>query len=91
MRRLVLVALVAGAVLAIPTAQAVTAPSLTLTASSLQTRYGEPIHLAGEVVRSYEELGIRNPCRRRGDHVVHENRDGPVVLPGEAAGRAECR
>jgi hypothetical protein len=49
MRRFSWLATVAAAVLAIPTAGAVTAPAVSLNASSFQVRYGEPIHLAGQV------------------------------------------
>jgi hypothetical protein len=49
MRRFSWLATVAAAVLAIPTAGAVTAPGVSLGISSFQVRYGDPVHLAGQV------------------------------------------
>lgn len=49
MRRLICVGIVAAAVLAIPTAQSASAPTVTLNASKFQVRYGDPLHLAGTV------------------------------------------
>ena len=46
MRRLICLGIVAAAVLAIPTAQSATAPSVTLNVSKFQVRYGDPLHLA---------------------------------------------
>ena len=60
MLRLVCVLSVAGAVLAIPTAQAARAPAVWLSVSSFQVRYGDPIHLSGRVSnhRAGVSLGI---------------------------------
>ena len=49
MRRLICLGIVAAAVLAIPTAQAVRGPAVTLSVSKFQVRYGDPLHLAGTV------------------------------------------
>ena len=49
MRRLFCLGIVAAAVLAIPTAQAVSSPAVTLNVSKFQVRYGDPLHLAGTV------------------------------------------
>jgi hypothetical protein len=49
MRRPISLLIVAAAVLAIPTAQAVSAPPVSLAVSALQVRYGEPVTLAGRL------------------------------------------
>jgi hypothetical protein len=49
MRRLICLATVAAAVLAIPTAQAVGGPAVSLSVSSFQVRYGDPLQLTGQV------------------------------------------
>jgi len=49
MRRLFCLGIVAVAVLAIPMAQAVTSPTVTLNVSKFQVRYGDELHLAGSV------------------------------------------
>jgi len=49
MRRLICLGIVAAAVLAIPTAQAVSSSGVTLSVSKFQVRYGDPLHLAGTV------------------------------------------
>jgi len=49
MRRFIWLGIVAAAVLAIPTAQSATAPTVTLNVSKFQVRYGDPLHLAGTV------------------------------------------
>ena len=49
MRRLICLGIVAAAVLAIPTAQAVSGPAVSLNVSKFQVRYGDPLHLAGTV------------------------------------------
>jgi hypothetical protein len=49
MRRLICLGIVAAAVLAIPTAQAVSGPAVSLNVSKFQVRYGDSLHLAGTV------------------------------------------
>jgi hypothetical protein len=49
MRRLLCLGIAAAAMLAIPTAQAVQAPNVSLAVSSFQVRYGDPVHLTGQV------------------------------------------
>jgi hypothetical protein len=49
MSRLICLATVAAAVLAIPTAQAVSAPAVSLEVSSFQVRYGDTVQLSGHV------------------------------------------
>jgi len=56
MRRLICLGVVAAAILAIPTAQSASAPSVTLNAATFQVRYGEPVHLAGTV--SSQKAGV---------------------------------
>jgi len=56
MRRLICLGIVAAAVLAIPTAQSASAPSVTLNVSNLEVRYGDPVHLAGTV--SNHQAGV---------------------------------
>ena len=56
MRRLVFLLPVVAAVLAIPTAEAVRGPAVSLSASSFQVRYGEATHLSGRV--SNQRAGV---------------------------------
>ena len=51
----------------------------------------EPIHLRCEVRRTHEQLGERRTGRRCRDHVVHQDRHGPVVRPGGGCSRAGCK
>jgi hypothetical protein len=56
MRRLICLAIVATAVLAIATAQSASAPTMTLNVSKYQVRYGDPVRLAGTV--SSRQAGV---------------------------------
>jgi len=56
MRRRICLGVVAAAVFAIPAAQSVSAPTVTLNAATFQVRYGDPVHLAGTV--SSQKAGV---------------------------------